>query len=91
MFIKSKDPKALTAWYDKHLGFSFGDNSYVNFKWVNENDPTKPGNTVFSFFKKESKYFDPSDSPFMINLRVKDLKILLQQLKENGVEIVGET
>ncbi|HMK27568.1 MAG TPA: VOC family protein [Chitinophagaceae bacterium] len=90
VFIKSKDVKALAAWYDKHLGFSFGENSYVNFSWVNENNPDVPGNTVFSFFKKESKYFDPSASPFMINFRVKDLAALLETLKKEGVEIVGE-
>jgi predicted enzyme related to lactoylglutathione lyase len=90
VFLKSKDVKALAAWYDKHLGFSFGENSYVNFSWVNENNPAVPGNTVFSFFKKESKYFDPSASPFMINFRVKDLVVLLETLKGEGVEIVGE-
>ena len=90
VFIKAKDVKALAAWYDKHLGFSFGENSYVSFRWVNENNPAVPGSTVFSFFKKESKYFDPSASPFMINLRVKDLVALLETLKGEGVEIVGE-
>src|SRR5258705_11844844 len=90
VFIKSKDVKALAAWYDKHLGFPFGENPYVNFKWVNENNPAIPGNTVFSFFKKESTYFDPSTSPFMINFRVKDLVTLLETLKGEEVEIVGE-
>ncbi len=90
VFIKSNDAKALAGWYDKHLGFSFGENLYVNFKWVNENDPAVPGNTVFSFFKKESSYFDPSARPFMINFRVKDLPALLETLKAEGVEIVGE-
>ena len=90
VFIKAKDTKALAAWYDKHLGFSFDDNLYVNFKWVNENDPAIPGNTVFSFFKNDSNYFDPSASPFMINFRVKDLQALLKQLKEEGVAVVGE-
>src|SRR5258705_12988943 len=90
VFIKAKDTKALAAWYDKHPGFSFDDNLYVNFKWVNENDPAIPGNTVFSFFKNDSNYFDPSASPFMINFRVKDLQALLKQLKEEGVAVVGE-
>jgi predicted enzyme related to lactoylglutathione lyase len=90
IFLKVKDAKALAAWYDKHLGFSFGENLYVNFKWVNENNPAVPGNTVFSFFKNESNYFEPSLSPFMINFRVTDLKVLLEKLKEEGVEIIGE-
>ena len=90
VFIKARDPKALAAWYDSHLGFSFGENLYVSFKWVNENNPTVPGNTIFSFFKQESKYFEPSASPFMINFRVKDLKALLGKLKEEGVQIIGD-
>ena len=90
VFIKARDAKALAAWYDKHLGFSFGDNLYVNFKWVNEDNPAVPGNTVFSFFKKESTYFDPSGSPFMLNFRVKNLQTLLKTLQQEGVELVGE-
>ena len=90
VFLKAKDASTLAAWYDKHLGFSSGENLYVNFKWVNENNPAIPGNTVFSFFKKESNYFDPSASPFMINFRVKNLKALLDKLNEEGVYIVGE-
>jgi uncharacterized glyoxalase superfamily protein PhnB len=90
VFLKAKDASTLAAWYDKHPGFSFGENLYVNFKWVNENNPAIPGNTVFSFFKKESNYFDPSASPFMINFRVKNLKALLKKLSEEGVNIVGE-
>ena len=90
VFLKSKDAKALAAWYDKHLGFSFGENLYVGFKWINENNPAVPGNTVFSFFKTESNYFDPSTSPFMINFRVNDLKALMEKLKEEGVQIVGD-
>jgi predicted enzyme related to lactoylglutathione lyase len=90
VFIKAKDPKALAAWYDRHLGFSFGENLYVNFKWVNENNPAVPGNTVFSFFKQESDYFDPSTSPVMINFRVKDLETLMEILKKEEVEIVGK-
>ena len=90
VFLKAKDASTLAAWYDKHLGFSFGENLYVNFKWVNENNPAIPGNAVFSFFKKESNYFDPSASPFMINFRVKNLKALLDKLNEEGVYIVGE-
>lgn len=90
VFLKAKDAKTLAAWYDKHLGFSFGENLYVNFKWISENNPSVPGNTVFSFFKQESKYFDPSASPFMINFRVMDLRALLKKLKEEGVEIIDD-
>ena len=89
VFIKAKDVKSLTAWYQKHLGIEFGDNNYVTFKWLNK-DPEAPGNTVFSFFKEDTDYFSPAEKPFMINFRVSDLDALLEQLQKDGVEIAGE-
>jgi len=49
-----------------------------------------PGSTVFSFFKEDSKYFEPSASGLMVNFKVKDLKNLLETLKAEGVTIVGQ-
>jgi predicted enzyme related to lactoylglutathione lyase len=88
VFIKANDPKALCAWYEKHLGIPFGDNTYVDLKDVNQ-DPA-PGSTVFSFFPQSTTYFAPSSSPFMINFRVKDLSALAEQLKSEGISLEGE-
>ena len=90
IFLKAKDPKALAAWYQEHLGVNFGDSSYTQFKWINPHHPTEPGSTVFSFFKQQTTYLDPSKKDFMINFRVKNLKDLLSQLQKEGVTIVGE-
>ena len=90
VFIKSKDPKALCEWYQKHLGIVFEGNTYVSFQWTNPHHPTLPGTTVFSFFKEDTKYFDPSTSSTMINFRVKDLVNLLETLKAEGVSVVGD-
>ena len=38
--------------------------------------------------EKDSEWFAPSSSSFMINYRVDDMAALLEQLKANGVEIV---
>lgn len=89
VFFKAKDVKALAAWYEQHLGIEFGGTSYTTFKWNNA-DPAVPGQTVFSFFKEDSEYFNPSEKPFMINFRVKDLDELLTELQKEGVQIVGE-
>ena len=89
VFIKAKDVKSLAGWYQKHLGIEFGNNSYVDFKWLNK-DSNVPGNTVFSFFKEDSTYFNPARKPFMINFRVNDLEGLLEELKKEGVEVVGD-
>ena len=91
VFMKARDPKALARWYQENLGIDFGENLYMTFKWTNENNPAVPGNTVFSFFKEDSDYFDPSESKFMLNLRVKNLHLLLFELKHNGVWVSDKT
>lgn len=88
-FLKAKDPKAMAAWYAKHLGISFH-GTYTVWQFANEDGSKKTGYNVFSFFKSDSDYFAPSASPVMVNFIVKDLFALLKVLKEEGVEIVGE-
>jgi predicted enzyme related to lactoylglutathione lyase len=90
IFFKSKDPKAMAAWYQKHLGIPFGENSYTVFAWTNPHHPTAPGSTVFSFFKNDTDYFQPSEKAFMINFRVKNLKELVATLEREGVKIAGD-
>lgn len=89
-FIKASDPKALAAWYEKHLGISFNGSTYTVWQFANEDGSKKTGYNVFSFFKKDSDYFAPGTSPVMLNFIVKDLFALLKVLKEEGVEAVGE-
>jgi predicted enzyme related to lactoylglutathione lyase len=90
VFFKSRDPKALAAWYQEHLGINFGDNVYTGFKWINPHHPTEPGSTTFSFFDQKTAYLQPSTKEFMINFRVKNLEQLLAQLQREGVTIVGK-
>lgn len=89
-FIKANDPKALAAWYEKHLGIAFNNGTYTVFPFANEDGSPRPGYNVFSFFKKDSDYFAPSDKSTMINLIVSDLFGLLEELKNEGVEVVGD-
>ena len=85
-FFKAKDPKALAAWYEKHLGIPFNGNVYASF--LSE----KVGETaVFSMFPEDTEYYAPSTKPFMFNLRVDDLHALLKVLKEEGVEVIDKT
>src|SRR5579875_8173 len=88
IFLKTKNPKELAAWYQQHLGIDFNGNTYFAFEWGNQNNSS--GQTVFSFFKEDTQYFNPSQSSFMINFRVKDLELLLKTLREENVEITGE-
>ena len=86
IFFKAKDPSALYAWYEKHLGIRQETEGFgVSFQWKDDHDGS--GMTIWSIFKAESKYFDPSPSPFMINFRVDNLDALMEALKSEGVEI----
>jgi len=88
VFIKSTgDHAALAAWYAKHLGMTPEQWGGVLLKWPE--DPTAAdGVTVWHVAKRDSKWFAPSDSSFMINYRVDDLDGLLANLRADGIEIV---
>jgi predicted enzyme related to lactoylglutathione lyase len=89
IFFKSDDPKAMNEWYAKNLGLPTSDYG-ANFEWLDAEDPTKKGSTTWSTFKQDSKYFDPSTKPFMINYRVENLVELVEELKKENVTIVDE-
>ncbi len=87
VFFKSRnDSAALAAWYQKHLGIPLESWGGAVLKWADDT-ANDGGLTVWSLAKKESTWFSPSDSSFMINYRVDDLVALLAQLRTDGVEI----
>ncbi|MFP8489176.1 VOC family protein [Gracilimonas sp. Q87] len=45
---------------------------------------------VWSIFDSETKYTDPSSKEFMVNYRIDDLEALLEILRKEGVEVIGE-
>jgi catechol-2,3-dioxygenase len=72
VFIKVKDIKMMTAWYQKNLGIEFGNNSYVDLKC---SDKKGDSHTVFSMFQN-TEYYKPSTKDCMINFMVNDLDAL---------------
>lgn len=89
LFFKSKDPEQTKAWYREHLGIESGQYGGT-FEWRHAEDENKKGFTAWGPFKADTDYFNPSKKEFMFNYRVDDLEKLLEVLKEEGVEIVGE-
>ncbi len=88
IFFKAKDPNTMYEWYEKHLGIQRGaDGSGAMFHWRDAADREKTGLTVWSIFPQTTKYFDPSQAPFMLNYRVENLTELLKALREEGVTI----
>lgn len=89
-FIKANDPKSMVAWYEKHLGISFNGTVYTSWEFTNEDGSKRTGSNVLSFFKQDSDYFAPSEKKVMLNFIVKDLFALLEVLKSEGVQLVGD-
>ena len=91
VFFKSKtDHKQLAAWYARHLGMALEDWGGAILRWPADKAPDG-GLTVWHVADKDTKWFSPSESSFMINYRVDDLEALLTQLRADGVTIVKET
>jgi len=87
VFFKTKDVDSLKNWYVKHLGIVLDQHGYIAFRWREKDDPEKVGYTLWGPFPEDTKYFEPSSSPFMINLRVDDLHGMLNQLREAGIDV----
>ena len=83
VFFKAVDPKALSAWYARVLGMEIADWGGAVFP-----HPAR-GRTVWSPFKADTTYFDPSPHAFMVNLIVDDLDGVLARAKAEGVEPLG--
>lgn len=88
VFFKSPDPEALAKWYQKWLGMDLAYPYGISFK---TNKVPKNGYHVWSPFKQDSQYFNPSDNNFMFNLIVDNLDEMLAQLKPSGCQIMEET
>lgn len=78
---------ALAEWYRKHLGMSLEDFGGAILRWPDDKADDR-GLTVWHVAGKDSQWFSPSTSSFMINYRVDDLGELLEQLRAAGVEII---
>jgi predicted enzyme related to lactoylglutathione lyase len=88
VFLKcSGDRASLAAWYEKHLGMPVADFGGAVLRWPDDR-AEDGGLTVWHLADKDSEWFSPSESPFMINYRVDDLVDMLAQLTANGVEVI---
>jgi predicted enzyme related to lactoylglutathione lyase len=76
-FFRSDDPKALSAWYQKHLGIG-------GYDWQQAAGPT-----IVAPFARATDYF-PAEKAYMLNLRVSDIDALLADLSDAGIAIVKD-
>ena len=86
-FLSRGDGSALSAWYEKHLGMRLEDFGAAILRW--EDDTAEDmGITVWSVADRDSDWFSPSESSFMINYRVDDLEAMIEQLTAAGIDIL---
>ena len=89
VFLKCKgDSAALAAWYHTHLGMPLEDFGGAVLRWPDDKADDL-GLTVWHLADKDSQWFSPSESTFMINYRVDNLDEMLAQLRDGGVNVVS--
>jgi predicted enzyme related to lactoylglutathione lyase len=85
IFFKSKDPKALMAWYRDVLGIKIE-------SWGGAALPTDaaghPPVVVWNAFPESTDYFGPSTREYMVNFAVDDLDAFSARLADHGVKIL---
>ncbi len=84
LFLTSKDPGALAAWYREVLGLDMAE--WGGTFMTPDAMAAHPGaGTVFSLFPADTTYFAPSTREFMVNLAVDDLEGILASCATHGV------
>jgi len=81
VFVKSKDPDKLRAWYREMLGMDV-----QSWGAMFENEAGSIG--TWNSFAVDTKKFEASDREFMINLRVDDADGMAKQLRERGANVL---
>jgi len=84
LFFKSENPVELKKWYQDNLGLQM-DQYGCNFQWYEGADSTQIAYTQWAAFNAKTKYFLPSEKPYMINYRVADMDALVKELRAAGV------
>lgn len=91
IFFSARDPVALRAWYQRHLGIDVQAWGGTSFSWRDGSGPSATGSTVWSIGDAGAAPFAPGTAPFMVNYRVDDLPALLQALRDEGCQVLDAT
>lgn len=89
IFFKSQDPEAIKAWYRQHFGLPTDQWGHL-FAFHPLGEPDKKAYLQWSAMSADTDYYEPGRQEFMINYRVRDLEKLIEQLREQGVTVVGD-
>ena len=85
LFIRSQQPDVMQAWYRDVLGLQMED-------WggaVLHRQAATPTYQIWSVFSSDTTYYEPSTSPFMLNLAVDDMLGMITHIREHGSDVCG--
>ena len=85
VFVKSKDPKALAAWYRDVLGISIESWGGAMLRY---DAPGHPEMVVWNAFPQTGDYMAPSTREFMLNFAVDNMDAFIAKLEARGVKIL---
>jgi len=85
VFVTSKDPKALAAWYRDVLGVKLESWGGAVLRY---DAPGHPPVLVWNALPQGSHYLAPSTREFMLDFAVDDLDAFLARLKAKGVAVL---
>lgn len=77
-FFRARDPQALAAWYETHLGIS----DFSRTVWKQEAGPT-----IIAPFGEDTDYFGRTAQQWLINFRVEDIDQAIASLETAGIVV----
>jgi predicted enzyme related to lactoylglutathione lyase len=88
MFIRAKDPAALGRWYREALGITTypPESDGAPGTWWQAAGPT-----VWTAFEADTDYFGRREQQCMVNVRVRDLDAMRDQLRGLGAVVLDQT
>jgi predicted enzyme related to lactoylglutathione lyase len=85
IFVRSKDPKALAAWYRDVLGVPIESWGGAMLRY---DAPSHPPGLTWNALSQTSKYMAPSTRDMMLDFAVDDLDAFIAKLQAKGVAIL---
>ena len=91
IFFKARDPVALRAWYQRHLGIDVQEWGGAAFRWADaDGKPDRRHDDLVDRRGGAATHFAPSTSSFMVNYRVADVHALVKALRAEGCNVLDK-
>ncbi len=88
VFLRSRAPLRLAAWYRKNLGLAISPRGQVaTWDWRSTRSPRRTGSTLWAALGAGDRPWGPREATAQVNYRVNDLGRLLDQLRRARVRV----